>query len=240
MPILPNMYRYFFNIVIFLLSALACNAQDESDTLEKKDEKIQPAQHQLRLNLNVSSPFINALTDDSLVKRTNYEAALDYYLKNEVYLVLEGGVGTSSINYTDLKYTTRNSFVKIGVDKNMLQRLFPKDWDLFFIGVRYGIGFIERNEATFTTNDNFWGVTTGTIPAKSMMAHWAEVTAGMRVELLKHFFAGYNVRAKFLINDKAFRELPPAFIAGYGKAEKSTVFDFNFYICYAIRWSLKK
>jgi len=161
---------------------------------------------------------------------------LDYSLKNDVYFILEAGFGNSVIDYTDLKYNTTNSFARIGFDKSMLQRLFPNDWDIIFVGVRYGVGFIKRSEASFTTNDNFWGVTTGIIPAVNLTAHWAELTAGLRIELLKSFYAGYTVRAKFLLNQAPFRELPPAFVAGFGKIEKTTSFDFNFYLCYAIRW----
>jgi hypothetical protein len=219
-----------------MLLSVTCQAQEDSTAAEKPENKILATQRQLRLGVNISTPVINALTSDSLVKRNAYEITLDYAFKNDVYLVLEGGFGGSTINYTDLKYNTNNSYARIGVDKSMLQRLFPNDWDMLFVGVRYGIGLINRSEATFSTNDNFWGTTTGTIPAKNMTAHWAELNAGMRVELLKHLFAGYNIRAKFLANGKAFQELPPAYVAGYGKVEKSTVFDFNFYLCYALRW----
>jgi len=235
MPIPKNIYNYFFSIA-FLLCNVQTLAQEDSTKQKKPPLKITPVQHQLRLNVNLSTPLINAFVNDSLTKRSGYDLSLDYCLKNDVYLVLEGGFGSSDINYKDLKYTTRNGFARIGVDKSMLQRLFPNDWDMLFIGIRYGIGLIQRSEASFSTDDQFWGVTTGTIPPKKLTAHWAELNAGMRVELLKGFFAGYNIRAKFLINDKAFRELPPAYVAGYGKAEKSTVFDFNFYLSYALRW----
>lgn len=211
--------------------------QEDSIVVEKeKDTKIRATQHQFRIGVNISTPLITAFVNDAATKRSGYEATLDYCIKNDVYLVLEGGVGNSRINYPELSYTTTNTFARIGIDKSMLQRLFPNDWDMIFIGARYGIGLIQRSEATFVTTDDFWGTTTGTIPAKNLTAHWAEMNMGMRVELLKHLFAGYNVRAKFLINDKAFRELPPAYISGYGKAEKSTVFDFSLYLCYAIRW----
>lgn len=219
------------------MTGFACMAQDDTTAVKtEKDDKIKATQHQFRIGLNISTPVITALVNDASAKRSGYEATLDYCIKNDAYLILEGGFGHSNINYPELSYNTANSFARIGIDKSMLQRLFPNDWDMIFIGVRYGFAFIRRSEATFTTVDDFWGTTTGTIPSKNLTAHWAEMNVGMRVELLKHFFAGYNVRAKFLINDKAFRELPPAYIAGYGKAEKSTVFDFSVYLCYALRW----
>ena len=231
------MYRYFSNIAVLLFLSLASFAQEDSTVITaKKEEKIIAAQRQFRIGVNISTPLITAFVNDSATRRSGYEVTLDYCLKNDSYIVLEAGFGSSKISYPELSYSSNNSYARIGIDKSMLQRLFPNDWDMLFIGVRYGIAFINRSEATFTTTDDFWGTTTGTIPSQNLLAHWAELNAGMRVELLNNFFAGYNLRAKFLVNSKAFRELPPAYIAGYGKAERSTVFDFNFYLCYALRW----
>jgi len=225
------MYRYFSSILLLLLLPLAMLAQNDSARTETTTF-IKPDQQQLRFGVDVSRPLLNAIFNT----RHSYEFTVDYNLPKDIYLVAEGGFGGSDIDYDDLKYTSSNTFFKIGVDKSMLQRLFPNDWDFLFVGVRYGIGLIRRSDATFTTTDPVWGTTSGTIPAKSFTGHWAELTAGLRVELLKGFFAGYTVRGKFLLNQSPFRELPPAFVAGYGKGEKSTAFDFNFYLQYALRW----
>lgn len=224
------MFRYIFNILLLILP-FCLNAQDDS-TRTEGTSFIKPDQKQLRLGVDISKPILNAVSGN----RHTYEFSLDYNLPKDIYLVAEAGWGGSDIDYADLKYTSANSFFRIGVDKSMLQRLFPSDWDYLFVGARYGIGFIRRNEAVYTTADPVWGATTGTIPAQSYTGHWVELTGGLRVELLRGMFAGYTVRAKFLLNQSAFRELPPAFVAGYGKGEKTTAFDFNFYLQYAIRW----
>lgn len=208
------------------------SAKAQEDTVLNATLHAVPRAHQLRLGVDIGKPVINAF----IKSRYSYEAAVDYALKKEVYLTAEGGWGGSDVDYTDLKYSTRNTFVKFGFDKTMVPRLFPSDWDMLFVGLRYGIAFLKRNDATYTTDDGFWGTTTGTIGGKSITGHWAEITAGIRVELWKGVFAGYTVRGKFLINQKAFKELPPQYIAGYGKGEKATVFDFNFYLQYALRW----
>jgi hypothetical protein len=165
---------------------------------------------------------------------------VDYYLKKEVYAVLEGGFGSANHDYPDLSYKTTNSFLRVGIDRTLIKRLGPGDWDAAFIGARYAIGFINRNEAAYTIVDSLWGSTSGTIPAKSFTAHWAEITGGVRVETLPNLFLGWNVRGRFLLNDRAFSELSPAFIAGFGRGDRTTVFDFNFYLCYAFRWHSPK
>lgn len=233
MSILPNMYKYISSLFLLFLSFQVLAQTDSS--AKKNDHVFIANEHQLRLGFDMSKPVMNLLYKT----KYGYEFSLDYDTRKDIYLVAEGGFGGSEINYNDLKYSSTNTFYKIGIDKSMLQRMFPGDWDYLFVGLRYGIAFINRKEATFITNDNFWGTTVGTIPATSFTGHWAEITAGLRVELLKGLFAGYTVRAKFLLNQNTFKELPPAYIAGYGKGDKNTSFDFNFYLQYALRWKKK-
>lgn len=223
----PNICAFIFASSLLLGTA---SAQAQQDSTERKNGSR--TAHQLRFGIDASSLAINAFMDS----RTSYEFQVDYHWRKDIYAVLEGGWGSSKLDYPDLKYTTDNSFARIGVDKGLLPRLTPGDWDMAFIGVRYGIGFINRSEATYTTNDPVWGTTSSTVPGKTFTAHWGEITGGIRVELLKGFFAGWNVRGKFLLNESAFRELPPSFIAGYGKGDKTTIFDFNLYFSYALRW----
>jgi hypothetical protein len=66
-----------------------------------------------------------------------------------------------------------------------------------------------------------------------------ELTGGMRVELVKGLMAGWNLRGKFMMNGKSFKDLSPLNIAGYGKGDKNAAFDFNVYMSYAIRWKKK-
>ena len=102
--------------------------------------------------------------------------------------------------------------------------------------MRYGLAFINRSEASFTTSDHVWGTTLGTVSSKNFTGHWLEINGGIRVEIFKNIFAGYNLRAKFMLNQNPFKELPPAYVAGYGKGEKATTFDLNFFLLYALRW----
>ena len=186
------MYRYFFSILFLLLST---NVSAQSDTANTEGTSyIQPDQQQLRFGIDVSKPVLNAI----LKNRHSYEFTIDYNLPKDIYLVAEAGFGGSDMDYPDLKYTSTNSFFKIGVDKSMLQRLFPGDWDFLFVGVRYGIAFINRTDATYVTNDLVWGTTSGTIASKSFTGHWAEFTAGLRVELLKGFFCRIYSARKIL------------------------------------------
>ncbi|MFA6149761.1 MAG: DUF6048 family protein [Chitinophagaceae bacterium] len=227
------MSKFIFSLLL-VCSFLSVFAQ--ADTEDSVTQKSTIKYHQLRFNFDAAKLLNNSLVDNVKI----YEAGLDYYLNNELYGVAEFGAGTSNIDYPDLKYKSSNSFVRLGVDKTLFERKKPNDWGMAFIGCRYGLGFVKRNVALYTTDDGFGGITSGSISSSDFTAHWFELTGGMRIELFKNTFAGWNVRFKFLLNQKSFGDLKPQSIAGYGAAENGTVFDYNFYLSYAIRWSSKK
>ncbi len=226
--------RSVLAFLLLLLCSICASAQNVTDSSSDKKSKKEPEHygHQLRIGIDVSKPIINALQNT----RASYEAEVDYYLRKEVYAVVEGGFGSAKYDYPDLSYKSANSFFRLGIDHTLITRLGAGDWDAAFVGVRYGVGFINRGEAAYTIVDSVWGNVSGTTSSKTFTAHWAEVTGGVRVELLKGLFAGWNVTGRFLLNGRSFNELSPAFIGGFGRGDKTTVFDFNFYLCYAFRW----
>lgn len=234
-------YRYIYILalsVVVVFSSVCAHAQadtavsDTSDT-EKKYPKVQAAGHQLCLGVDIFHPILNRYINNSY----GYEFAADYFMRNEFYAVAEGGWGGSKVDYPDLSYTTTNAFLRAGFNKSMLLRDHPRDWDVMFFGLRVGAANITRSEASFNVADSLWGTAAGTHPGNNFNAYWAELNAGMRVELLHGLFAGWTIRGKFLVNGRSFRDLSPLYIAGYGKGDKDAIFDFNFYLFYAIRWN---
>ncbi len=236
MPV-QTICRYTF---IPILSAFFCLcspqvvAQTENDTTDtgKKPATLHPGR-QLSVGFNLMGPVLNNL----VTNRHGLDATADYYLKNEYYAVLEGGAGGSEVHYSDLKYTTNNYYICAGFNKNILTRESNKDWDMMFAGLRAGWANINRSEASFIVVDSLWGIKEGQSPAKSFQALWLELNLGMRVELYKGIMAGWNVRSKFIMNGKSFKDLQPLYISGFGRGDKNAVFDFNLYLCYAIRWN---
>lgn len=207
-----------------------------SDTIKNRKNDVPDSLHQLRIGLNVAGILINSLTKDSQSTKKSLEFELDYYYKKSLYLVAEFGWGNASVDYPDLKYSSNNIFLKLGANKSILFRRSQTDWDMAFVGLRYAMSVINRSEASYMATDPFWGSQAGTIPGRNIFSHWFEITAGTRIELYRGIFMGWNIRTRFRLNKKPFEELPPYYIGGYGKGDKNFVFDFNFYLSYAIRW----
>lgn len=193
------------------------------------------AGHQLAIGFDLARPVINYYATN----KSGYEFAADYYLKNEIYLAAEGGWGSSDVNYTDLKYSTTNTFYRIGVNRILLPRENPKDWSGVMLGGRLAMASIDRSAATYSITDSLWGNSSGSVAGKSFNGYWMEVLGGVRLDLYKGIIAGWTIRGKFMLNARSFNDLAPLYIAGYGRGDKNSSFDFNFYIHYAIRWKKK-
>lgn len=222
--------------IIFALASYRTMGQ-AVDTTKPAPKTKEKTDHQLTFSFDAAQPVINMAEG----YRTGYEFAADYYTSKELYLVAEGGFGNATVAYDNLSYKSNNSFVRFGINRCILTRQSPTDWDAVFIGARLGLAFINRSEAKYYVADSLWGNTPqGTTPGQSFTGYWFEVNGGMRMELVKHFFIGYMLRGKFLMNTKAFQELAPIYVAGYGRGDKGAVFDFNFYLAYTFRWKRKQ
>lgn len=236
--------RYLFILTFSLLLVTCfCPAIAQTDTVavdtttEIKVKKKDSAGHQLCIGVDIFHPIVNHF----LTGRSANEFEADYYLRNEFYGAMELGWGSSSVNYPDLKYNTTNTFLRLGFNKTILPRDNPRDWDMMLFGLRLAAANINRSSATFMINDTVWGNTHDSTLARKppFTAVWVELTLGMRVAIISNFFAGWNIRGKFMMNGKSFSDLAPLYIAGYGRGDKNSAFDFNVYISYAIRWKRK-
>lgn len=204
----------------------------ETEKKSRAKEPKLPYVHQFSIGYDLSSIIFNIVQPGS----SSYEIAADYALRKNIFLAAETGFGNGSIDYDHLQYQTNSYFIRVGVNKSLLDKLTKHDFDIAFIGARYGIGIGQRSKADYFIPSPFGPDIPGHTDAQDFIVHWGELTAGIRVEFWKGVYAGWNVRAKFLLNPGVFEQLAPNYIAGYGKGDKSTTFGFNFYLCYALRW----
>ncbi len=159
-----------------------------------------------------------------------FEAQADVFYKQNLYFNVEFGYGSSVVDNDFLKYKSNNSFLRLGMDKTFFSKDFKGDFDNASVGVRYGIGLINRGDGTYATHDIVWGNSSGVVEGASFMVHWLELTGGFRLEIMKNIFIGWTGRAKTFINPKKFEKLPPSYVAGYGRGDKNTAFGYNFYV----------
>lgn len=218
----------FFMCSITSVSAHAFNV-DSTQTTIRKDTSYKRFTY-FRFGVDLSKIVRSQLAKDY----KTYEFQIDANFTKQTSLALEFGAGNSNVENAFLAYKSSSVFGRLGIDKTFFNTEFKGDMDNAFVGIRLAFSPIKRNNATYVIKDQFWGDTSGLINATRFNAMWIELNGGFRVELYKNIFAGWNVRAKTFLNPKRFELLPPSYLAGYGRGDKNTAFDFNFYILYGI------
>lgn len=190
----------------------------------------QPLRQQLLIGIDVSKIAFNFAKS----QMQNYDFQAAYNRGDKNYYIAEAGLGTGNIDYAFLKYSSQGGFLRLGIDRSLLGSQGKRDYDIAFVGFRYGLALGRISEAWYQVSSPFGGAYEGTYDAESFFSHWGELTAGMKLEVWPKIFLGWTGRAKFLFNGNRFQHVAPNNIAGYGAAEKSTAFDFNLYLSYAI------
>ena len=159
-------------------------------------------------------------------------------------LVGEYGIAkTSQANNPEISdipaftYESQGSFFRAGVDVNLLKDrqlgTYDAKDDIFLFGLRFGRAQTD-DRLQFDTNDPVWGLTTATQENNGLVTTWVEMTAGVKVEVLKNVFLGYNLRFKFARNFSGEPTLLPYFIPGFGRSDKEERFGFDYSIFYRI------
>ncbi len=240
----PRTLRYIFTLIISLGlqgqwqvrgQQTTADTTMVADTVKPKIKLPDRSGRHLTLGIDVAHPIIGQFVSG----RQSWEFTADYYLAHDLYLAAVGGFGTSIVGYTDLSYKTTNTFLKAGVNRSLLLRNDSADWNNMFIGFRIGAANISRSGAAYTITDSLWGNSSGTQPGKNFVACWAEIGMGVRVQIAKNVSAGWFMSGRFMLNGKSFKDLAPAYIAGYGRGDKNSAFDFDFFVNYSVNWKRK-
>jgi len=186
----------------------------------------------LRLGVDLSRIAVKAFQP----YRTDVSVSADYRLKKNLYAAAEAGWHTTSHSDTNYTYKGNGAFVTIGVDNNFLKKQDTKERFLFYGGVRYGFAHLNYEAPSYTIYDSYWGDRVkGSFPKTSINAHWMELLIGIKAEVLKNFFLGWNIREKIMISgpDKN-SQFPPIIIPGFGNGTKGSQIDWQYTVSYAI------
>ncbi len=222
---LTLLYLRPLSCLLLLCCALQSFAQKDS-VATKAVELPEPRFDYFRLGVDLSKFLASPLAP----AYNAYEFSFDTHYKKDLWLAADFGWGKSRVNNDNIAFNSRNFFLRLGLDKTFFNQEFKGDLDNAFIGLRYGMAYVHRAEATYAIKDTVWGNTSGSVAGADFLAHWIELGAGFRLELVKNIFLGWNIRAKTFVNPSTFKELPPAYIAGYGRGEKNTAFGYNLFL----------
>lgn len=231
-----------FSVLFTAAAAQVKPAAPKTDSVAKKPAEKAPAPvlpdsiyyvpNGLRLGVDLSRAAVKAFQP----YRTDVSVSADYRLKKNLYAAAEAGWHTTSHSDSNYTYKGNGAFVTIGVDNNFLKKQDTKERFLLYGGIRYGFAHLNYEAPGYTIYDSYWGDRIqGSFPKTSINAHWMELLLGIKAEVLKNLFLGWNIREKIMISGPDKNGVfPPIVIPGFGSGTKSSQFDWQYTISYSI------
>jgi hypothetical protein len=192
------------------------------------------AQHTggMKVGVDIIPPITKLLRSG----QTGFEGTMDLNFAHKYFLVLEPGFLNSTYTDSAFRYKGSGSFLRIGIDKNILKNPKFKGNDLITMGVRYGITRMNASASDIILAPSYWNPAPGIffIPSSSYFTQWVELCIGVKAEVLKNFYIGWSLSGRLLLSSGHPNELTPYLVPGYGRGDSKSVFGFHYYLCYRI------
>ena len=210
---------YFISLLLFLSCGLVkVSAQDTI-----------PIPLKIKIGLEVSGPAIY-FTNKNILNEEGY-ISLDLDEKRSVILA----AGYLSYKYSQYNYTYLNkgSFVRVGMDFNLLKADKSQGKYWAGIGLRYGLSRFNSQVPAFEKTD-YWGTTSSSISSKVNWGHFVEFTPGVRTEIFNHLSIGWSVSLRMLLYTGTGKNLRPIYFPGFGDGTKTITAGLNYFIVWNI------
>ena len=184
----------------------------------------------LSLGIDVS-PFVQKIFDHD---RTGLAFIGRYGFKDRWYANAEIGYENINKSKADYDYNSNGTFLRVGIDYDILNVGKWQDNDNIFLGLRYGYSWQSHSSDKIVVVDSYWGDLNTSIGSTSVNSHWVETLFGLRSEMFPNFYMGWSVRARFLLTASHQGIMEPYYVAGYGLFDNKVNFGFTYTLEYQI------
>ncbi|WP_163709198.1 DUF6048 family protein [Mangrovibacterium lignilyticum] len=230
-----KIFNYTLTIALLILTLTSWAQEQEKKKMPKRTDNFihMPG---IRLGVDFTRPFQNLWTKGD---RYGSEFSGDIEVKPNLYAVTELGWEKLKMAHDYVDYEASGSYMRLGIDYNMLATESADERDIFYVGLRYAFAVASQtvNEYYF---DGYWGDTTGSFPKQNFSTHWMEVVLGLKGEIFNNFYMGWSIRTKFILAQKDFDIPPVYFTPGYGKSESGVALDFTYSLYYTLPFKFRK
>ncbi len=168
----------------------------------------------------------------------NTEAYISVDLNESKAVVVSAGTSDYKFSQYNYSYISSGTFVRLGMDFNLLKpdKAQGKYW--FGVGLRYGLSSFN-SEVPFLEKTGYWGTVTSSIPSKKTLAQFVELSPGVRVEMFNHFSMGWTIGMRLLISSGAGTDVRPIYLPGFGNASKVVTAGFSYFLVWNIPFKIK-
>lgn len=206
--------------IILLLSStfLFCTplaAQDKKATATEEKEEV-PLYQGTTIGIDVFGLGSKIFGGDI----TSTEISVEVNLKNRFVPTVEIGYGTTDTTHdeTNIHYKASAPYFRIGMNYNFF---FKKPYLPGFLygGIRYGYTSFSYDVDAPPLQDPIWGTTEVPFIYNGVKtnAGWAELLAGIKVNVYKNFYMGWSLRYRIRMSVKKAEHTEPWYIPGFGK-----------------------
>ncbi|PIB36506.1 hypothetical protein BFP72_14410 [Reichenbachiella sp. 5M10] len=158
--------------------------------------------------------------------QTEFQAKVDF---DHFYMAVDWGRSNLNSDGENFDYQSSGNFFRVGPQVNFTP--YSKIRSSIYFGLMYAHSSFTDEINYFVVGDD-WDNVDLSYENKGMSANWMEAMMGLNVRIVGPLFLGYTVRFKLAKWMSDYEVLQPYEIPGYGQADKSSVFGFNYYITY--------
>lgn len=217
-----------------LLVSIVGFSQQKIDTIKKTDTIKRIQSYGLRVGVDIMKPVIAFIDND----KKGFELTGDVRFLRNYYAAVELGYEDVISNEDYMHFTTKGSFIKIGVNYNAYQNWAGMTNEIYF-GARYGFSIFNQTLNSYTPNAQgiyFEGeLTEPNTEFKDLSAHWLEFIVGMKVETLKNLYLGTQIGIKKMVSTKEPNNFKNLYIPGFNTVYANNMgIGFNYSISYLI------
>ncbi len=227
---MQNIYKYIFSfcLLFVVISSVFGEKTEENDSIVKKK-----LFNGLRVDLDIA-PLVTSFINKG--NALSYEAAIQTELLERYYPVFELGFGSANkTTSSDINFKGSALFYRIGLDFNLIKNKKEQIYkNYFLVGARLAHNYMHYNLNNMLINPGYWSDSQTNSYKLQQSNFWFEIAAGLRVEIFKNTYLGWNIRFRNLINKNKPGEFIPLYIPGYGINKEGSVWGFNYLIGYKL------
>ncbi len=167
------------------------------------------------------------------------EVVADYRFSKKIYLAGEIGNEKKTTDDDRLNFTTRGTYFKAGFDYNTYENWLGME-NLIHVGLRYGVSSFNQTLNSYEIyNPHPYLGEAATIVSgqefKGLTASWAEVVAGVKVEVFDNIFVGFSARLNRIVTNKQPDNFANLYIPGFNRTYDGDFgVGFNYTVSYFI------
>ncbi|OYQ37552.1 hypothetical protein CHU92_08160 [Flavobacterium cyanobacteriorum] len=227
---MKHIYTFIFSLL--LLAAPVLRAQEKTTDTVAAPPKTD--RYGLRIGADLHR-IARSVYDDGY---RGFEVVADFRLTKKIYIAGEIGNEENTVDDTQLNFTTKGSYLKIGIDYNAYENWLDME-NMIYAGVRYGVSNFSHtlnsyriydpsgyfNQAPFVAGRDYDGLT----------AHWAEVLGGVKAEIFDNLYLGFSVRLHLLLANNKPNNFDNLYIPGFNRTYGGSFgAGFNYTVSYFI------